>query len=138
MSVFSNAARSMPNSLARERVYDTAACADSCMISPSCPVSSSAPLPCISVTSTGITSPPASVHAKDVARRPQVTVHGFGRHAAAVRFRLGYLPGRLAADVGDLALQVAHPGFVGVFAHDTANRVVGDVELLRLQAVLFQ
>ena len=52
---------------ARERTHDMAARADSCMTSPSLPVSVSAPLPTISVTSMGRISPPTSVQARPVA-----------------------------------------------------------------------
>jgi hypothetical protein len=44
-----------------------AACADSCMTSPSLPVSVSVPFPGISVASVRRSSPPASVQAKPVA-----------------------------------------------------------------------
>src|SRR6185295_9766301 len=58
----------MPSFSARERTYDMAACADSCITSPSLPVRRSAPLPGISVTSMGRISPPTSVQARPVAR----------------------------------------------------------------------
>ena len=41
----------------------------------------------------------------------------------------------LAAYLGDLALQVAHAGFARVVAHDVAHRILGDGQLLRLEAV---
>ena len=42
---------------------------------------------------------------------------------------------RLARQVGDLALQVPHAGFARVVADQVAQRVVGDLPLVRLQAV---
>ena len=59
---------SRPNSSARERTYDNAARADSCITSPSLPVSVRLPLPRESATSVDSISPPTSVQASPVAR----------------------------------------------------------------------
>ena len=45
--------------------------------------------------------------------------------------------GRLAADIGDLALEVSHAGLAGIGADDAADGVVLDLELRGLEAVLF-
>src|SRR6185295_18235851 len=43
---------------------------------------------------------------------------------------------RLAADLGDLALERAHTGLARVVADDAADRALGDLELLVLHAVV--
>ena len=49
---------------------------------------------------------------------------------------LGHLAGDLAHDVGDLALQVAHAGLVGVGLDQRHHRLVGDLDVLGLEAVV--
>ena len=51
-------------------------------------------------------------------------------------FAFGHLAGDLAADRGDLALQVAHAGLPGVVRDDRLERPVGEVDELGRQAVL--
>src|SRR5581483_5130823 len=48
------------------------------------------------------------------------------------------VPGNLAADAADLALEVAHAGLMGVLADQMAQRPGGEPQLPRLQTVLFQ
>ena len=49
---------------------------------------------------------------------------------------LGDLPGDLAHDVGDLALEVPDAGLVGVRADELGHRLVGDLDVLGLEAVV--
>ena len=44
----------------------------------------------------------------------------------------------MAQGLSDLALEVAHAGFARVVLDDVAERLVGDLDLLRLQAVCLQ
>ena len=67
MSVLSRKFSSMPSHLALARTNDNAACADSFMTSPSCPVSTSEPLPGMRVASMKRMSPPTGVQASPVA-----------------------------------------------------------------------
>ncbi len=67
MSVFSRKFSSRPSQRARLRMKDSAACADSFMTSPSCPVRTRLPLPCILVASMNRMSPPTGVQARPVA-----------------------------------------------------------------------
>ncbi len=68
MSYFLWNSVSIPSNSALERMKLTAAIADSFITSPSCPVSSSFPLPSMMVTSIASVSPPTGVHASPVAR----------------------------------------------------------------------
>ena len=49
---------------------------------------------------------------------------------------LGDLPGDLAHDVGELALEVADAGLVGVRADELRHRLVGDLDVLVLEPVV--
>ena len=49
---------------------------------------------------------------------------------------LGDLPGDLAHDVGELALEVPDAGLVGVRADELGHRLVGDLDVLVLEAVV--
>ena len=49
---------------------------------------------------------------------------------------LGDLPGDLAHDVGDLTLEVPDAGLVGVRADELGHRLVGDLDVLVLEAVV--
>jgi len=42
----------------------------------------------------------------------------------------------LAADLGDLALEIAHTGFARVVAHDVEQRAVRDLQLPFLESIL--
>ena len=70
------------------RTQDSAACADSFITSPSCPVTVSLPLPGIAVASTKSTSPPTGVQARPVATP--------GLRACAGAPRAGSAAGRAA------------------------------------------
>ncbi len=50
---------------------------------------------------------------------------------------LGFHARHFARNLADLALQVAHPGFIGVFADDAQHSLVGEVQLAGVQPVLF-
>src|SRR5208282_5292251 len=67
MSDFSKKSGEMPSRSARERIYESAACADSFMTSPSEPVSVNPFWPSIRVLSMNRMSPPLGVHATPVA-----------------------------------------------------------------------
>ena len=111
-----------------------AACADSCITSPSLPVTVSLPLPSIRVHSVVRIWPPTSVHASPVAApisfffsvvrsrnfhgpsrsgtlAPLITLADLAVLAALI---VHHLARDLAADVADLALQVADARFAGV------------------------
>src|SRR2546426_119410 len=66
-SVCVNASSGMPSVAARARIRLHAACADSFITSPSCPVRVINPLPGIWIASTNMMSPPTGVHASPVA-----------------------------------------------------------------------
>src|SRR5690606_22952029 len=44
----------------------------------------------------------------------------------------------LARDLGDLALEVAHPGFAGVVADHVANRRIADLQFAFLESIRLQ
>ena len=67
MSNRPKASDGISNACARERTYECAACTDSFMTSPSCPVSTTRPEPGILMASITSTSPPAAVHASPIA-----------------------------------------------------------------------
>ena len=148
---FSKTSRGMPSSAAWARIQDRPARADSRITSPSWPVRMKSSLPSIVVTSTATTSPPTSVTTRPVAapiwssassspyskrggpeELGQLLVVDDGLALAA----LGDLPGDLAHDVGDLALEVADAGLVGVGLDELDHRLVGDLDVLGLQAVV--
>ena len=60
-SCAANHSGASPSSAACERTQESAACADSCITSPSCPVIVSFPLPGYAVASMKRTSPPTAV-----------------------------------------------------------------------------
>ena len=64
MSLFSKKSGAIPRLAARLRTYESAACADSFITSPSWPVVTTRPAPGIFRASTTSTSPPAAVHAR--------------------------------------------------------------------------
>src|SRR4051794_12390562 len=73
------------------------------------------------------------------ARAAQQLAHALGRdrrlgRLGAVR-RLGHLPGDLAAQRADLALELAHSGLARVVGDDAAQRLVADGDPRLLQAV---
>src|ERR671938_618071 len=72
------------------------------------------------------------------ARGTQVGTQAVLGHGAAHAPALGDAAGGLARDRADLALQIAHPGFVRILADDQAQRVVAKVQLLLAEAMLFE
>ena len=81
----------MPSVTARARSRLHAACADSFITSPSCPVSVICPLPGIWIASTNMISPPTGVHANPVATptsglRPATSLCTLGMLAYFSRF----------------------------------------------------
>ena len=148
---FSNISRVIPSSDAFARIQDRAARADSRMTSPSWPVRMKSSLPSILVTSTATTSPPTSVTTRPVAEpvwssassspysqrgRPEEVLELLevddGLALAAFRHRAG----DLAHDVRDLALEVPDAGLLGVGLDELDHRLVGDLDVLRLEAVV--
>ena len=133
------------------RTYESAACADSCITSPSWPVIVSRPRPGIAVASTNSTSPPTGVHASPVAtpgpRGPparlgeepaaaeQLARARLGDRHLARRLALGDLAGDLAADRADLALQLADAGLARVVGDDRPQGRIGERDPRRRQAV---
>ena len=142
----------MPRRSVRARTTDSAADADSFITSPSWPVRISWPLPGTSVDfdlqQVAADFGPGQARdqadfvlllgaAEVVARTPRYLSRFLRRDVDA----LGFLPSsrlragqrdfldHLAADLGDLALEVAHAGFARVVAHDVADRALGDLQL---------
>ena len=89
--------------------------------------------------------PPTSVHASPVTRpislfsctcesrnfaTPSRSSSVLRRHLLDVCRVPDHPPRHLAADVADLALQVAHAGLARVAADDLAQRIVGEADLL--------
>ena len=150
MSLFSNTAGSMPSDAARFLTMLSAACALSFMTSPSWPVRISLPLP----------GNARRLDEQDVAadRRPGEP-RRHARHARAHRhlvlellrakhdrelvhrdadrttLALGDAHRGMAQHLADLALETAHAGLARVVRDDDAQRLVGDLDLLGLQAV---
>jgi len=71
-----------------------------------------------------------------IARRAEVLDQGLAADALGRRLALGHAACHLAADVGNLAVQVAHARLVGVLADDTQNGGVGEAQ--GVQPVLLQ
>src|SRR5271157_1657641 len=114
MSWSAKNASSIPSSFAFDRTQVSAACMDSCITCPSCPVMVNPPLPFMLLASTKSTSPPVGVHAKPTAT-----------------------PARLvAADGSNRPLQAAHTGFARVVANDEANRLLRKKNLVAGDSVL--
>jgi hypothetical protein len=66
-SLLSRKSTGIPSSAACARTYESAACADSFITAPSCPVKTSCPLPVMRVTSMNRMSPPVGVQASPIA-----------------------------------------------------------------------
>src|ERR1035437_5609658 len=148
MSLVLNRSGSMPYLVALARTQVSAACTDSCMTGPSCPVMMRPLLPPgMRPASMNRTSPPTGVQARPTATPGRATAVGdFGIDAVARRAEIlldhngggqdllalafGDAAGLLAADGADLALQVAYAGFAGVTAHDEAHRVFAEFDVL--------
>ena len=133
-----------------DRIHESAACADSCITSPSCPVIVRRPLPAYAVASMKRTSPPTVVYARPVAT-PGCEV----RLRTSLEKRLGpshsrstllvdlHLPAppfatcvaALRHDVGDAPLEIADARLARVVADDRAQHLVRSVSCERLQAV---
>ena len=121
------------------------------MTSPSWPVMISLPEPGIAVASTNRTSPPTGVQARPVAtpgtsvrrrcsdenlRLPSSSRARFAVDRRPCRdLALRDLAGDLAEDGADLALEVADAGLARVLLDDHQDRVVGDLDLVGLDAV---
>ena len=121
------------------------------MTSPSWPVRMKSSRPSIRVTSMATTSPPTSVTTRPVAEpvwssassSPYSNRCGPSRSAELLDVddrlalaALGDLPGDLAHDVGELALEVPDAGLVRVRADELGHRLVGDLDVLGLEAVV--
>ena len=134
------------------RTQESAACADSRMTSPSCPVIVSFPEPGIAVASMNSTSPPTGVQARPVAtpgslvrrfdsakkrRRPRSSRARLAEtFSLAFGLALGDLARDLAADGADLALEVPHAGLARVLVGDRLEGGVSERDLAALEAVL--
>ena len=140
----------MPSAAARFLTIDSAACALSFITSPSWPVRISLPEPGMRVASMNRISPPTGVQARPVATpgtlvRIAISLSNFGAPRMATRssrvMRIGpLLPfgdahGGVAQRLADLALEAAHAGFARVALDDVAQRIVGDLDLARLEPV---
>ena len=126
-----------------------AACADSCITSPSLPVKVSLPLPSTTVASVLRMEPPTSVQARPVTSRLR-SFRGLAcaelEHAQVVANLVGLnlsrkirtffynLACNLAADVADFALQVADASFSSVSANDLPDGFVRKLDILVGQA----
>ena len=122
------------------------------MTSPSWPVTCRPGSPSIEVASTKSTSPPAPVTARPVATpgtdtrsarssawnrwRPEQVGAGRPRRPTTGRGGAAGDPdGHLAERLAELALELAHAGLAGVAGDDGAQRGVGDLDLVGVQAV---
>ena len=135
------------------RTQECAACADSCMTSPSWPVTFRCPSPGYAVASMKSTSPPTAVTARPVATpgsdvrlrtsaseapRAEPLAHELLVRAHLLRPALGDPARRLPADGRDLPLELAHARLARVLADDRAQPLVGERELLALEPVRLQ
>ena len=129
---------------ARARTYESAARADSCITSPSCPVRVRDPLPAHQAdlgredlaADLGPGQAGGDAHLAAFARAgdpesrlAEQLAHALGRHGELGprrRLLLQHLARQLAADGGDLALQVAHPGLARVALDEQGDRVVAE------------
>src|SRR3569833_339123 len=116
-----------------------AACADSFITSPSCPVSIKLPRPGTRVASMNRISPPTGVQARPVAT-PGMAVRIALSASKRGAPRIGAMSAtsrstRVAEHAADLALELTHAGLARVVAHDGAQRRIADVAMLRSQAV---
>ena len=122
-----------PSCVAFDRTQVSAACIDSCITWPICPVMVKPPLPFIVLASMNRMSPPVGVHAKpdrhacalcalgnfafgadlDAAQK---FLNDFRRDDQLFRLAFGQAARLLAADRADVALQVANAGFARVVA----------------------
>ena len=71
-----------------------------------------------------------------VARRPEVLVELLDVDDRLALAALGHRAGDLAHDVGDLTLEVPDAGLVGVGLDELGHRLVGDLDVLGLEAVV--
>jgi len=65
----------------------------------------------------------------------RITADILRRHVDLLRLARNDLLHRLAGEIGDLPLEVAHPGFARVVADEIAQRAVGDRPFPILEAV---
>ena len=112
----------MPYLSASERVRLTAIFADSFMTSPSEPVNSVLPVPSSTSTSSGSIVPPTDVHAEIALNAEEIGDVLIGHidllFARNEHFRA------LAADVGDIALELSYARLAGVAVDDGIQRLV--------------
>src|ERR1039458_5637050 len=143
--------------MALERTQVSAACIDSCITSPICPVMAKLPLPFILLASMKRMSPPAAVQA-----RPTATPGRLTRSATSVSTRTR-MPPRNSLSTSRVTISfsflpsttrraclrqtvpsapsgrpspLAHPGLPRVVAHDVEHRILGKLDLLWGNAVL--
>src|SRR5579875_2073547 len=121
------------------RTQVSAACTDSCITGPSCPVIISPLLPPgMRPASTNSTSPPTGVHARPAGAfghfrirpepgRAQVLFHQLRRDFHRPRRPFRDPPRLFAADRADLALQVPNPGLARVAADQKTHGFVREL-----------
>src|SRR5579864_7051034 len=108
-----------------DRTHVNAACIDSCITWPICPVMVKPPLPFILLASMKRMSPPAGVHARTLGAlsnfrvdadldSAQKFLNGFPRHNEFVGVAFGNTSRLLAANRAEIALQGAHAGLASV------------------------
>ncbi len=72
------------------------------------------------------------------ARRPEQLGNLFGVDRCWLLAPLGAAPGHLAADRGNLALEIAQPGFAGVVADDLADCRIANSQVRLEKSVLIE
>ena len=127
-----------------DRTQVSAACMDSCITWPICPVMVKPPLPFMVLASTNSTSPPEGVQARpdhhagalgalgnfafaadlDAAQK---FLDDFLGHDQLVGLAFRQPPRLLAADGADVALEIAHSGFPRVVPDDVAQRLLPEI-----------
>src|SRR5271157_4548895 len=120
-------------------MYDMAACADSCITSPSLPVKVSLPLPSTTVASVLRMEPPTSVQAKPVTRPTSLfswasVSRNFSTPRNSPIFSAVMATEKPAAA---FTLQVAHARLAGIGANDLLQGLVGELNVLAGQTRLF-
>src|ERR1700686_3470937 len=113
-----------------------AACADSCITSPSLPVTVSLPLPSIRMASVVRIWPPTSVQAKPTAAPISFFLSAWRSRNLAGPRRPANFARRFAGDVADSRFQIPHAGFAGVELNQAVKTFVGEFDLLAVDAGL--
>src|SRR6266496_720596 len=137
--------RLMPRRSARALMQVNAACADSCMTSPSLPVSVTAPRPFTTYFGPGKASRQSNLTFSGDTLLPELDwaqhlayAIGPDRVFETVSHTFGdKLSRKLATTRTDLAFEVADPGLAGEVADDLQNAFVTELKLLRSQSVGF-